>query len=831
LRAYLDEEKSVTGALPTDRQIVVERFRDELGDWRVCVLSPFGGRVHAPWALAIEARVRDRLGLEVQTMWSDEGIVVRLPEAEESPPADIVLLEPEEVEELVVGEVANSALFAARFRENAARALLLPRRRPGSRTPLWQQRQRAADLQAVASQYGSFPIVLETYRECLRDAFDVPALTELMGAIRARQVRLVSVDTTRPSPFASSLAFAYVANFLYEGDAPLAERRAQALTLDREMLAELLGTDELRELIDPRAVEALEAELQALDDRRRARHADDAHDLLRRLGDLRVDELAARGLADFSAELLGSRRALEVRIAGDDRLIAAEDAGRYRDALGTALPPGLPDAFVEPVPNALDGLLARYARTHVPFSSTEVALRYGLPVQLVDDLLSRRAADGRLLRGDFRPDGTEREWCDPEVLRALRQRSLATLRREVEPASAEALARFLPDWQGVGSGATGIDRLVEVLAQLQGVAIPASVLERDVLAARVQGYAPRMLDELAAAGEVVWVGAGPLGRDDGKVMVFLRSRAAALCPPASADPPSGEEHERLREVLRTRGACFFRELAGSDDSASLDALWDLVWAGEITNDSFAPLRASHARKSRASTTGRRGRPNLGSLTVLGPPRAQGRWSLVDRDVRNDAVTPTGRAHALAVALLDRHGILTREAVRGEGHPGGFAAVYPVLKAMEESGRVRRGYFVEGLGGAQFALPGAVDRLRARRDPEGSSPAEVVLAATDPANPYGVALPWPVKGPQRAAGAYVVLLDGLPALYLERGGKGLVALRACDGTWEEDAVRAVTELVEDGRFRRLALERFDDELVPVLKAEGFVPSPRGLVRYA
>jgi len=831
LRAYLDEEKSVTGALPTDRQIIVERFRDELGDWRVCVLSPFGGRVHAPWALAIEARVREQLGLEVQTMWSDEGIVVRLPEAEESPPADIVLVDPEEVEDLVVGEVANSALFAARFRENAARALLLPRRRPGSRTPLWQQRQRAADLQAVASQYGSFPIVLETYRECLRDAFDVPALTDLMSAIRARQVRLVSVDTTRPSPFASSLAFAYVANFLYEGDAPLAERRAQALTLDREMLAELLGTDELCELIDPSAVESLEADLQALDERRQARTADDAHDLLRRLGDLRADELLARSADDFAEELIGSRRALSVRIAGDDRLIAAEDAGRYRDAIGTALPPGVPDVFVEPVPNALEGLLARFARTHVPFSSTDVAVRYGLPVQLVDDLLSRRVAEGHLLRGEFRPDGTEREWCDPEVLRALRQRSLAALRREVEPATTEALARFLPDWQGVGSGATGLDRLVEVLAQLQGVPIPASGLERDVLAARVHDYSPRLLDELAAAGEIVWVGAGPLGRDDGKVMVFLRSRAAALCPPPAADAPSSDEHERLREVLRTRGACFFRELAGVDDATSLDALWDLVWAGEVTNDSFAPLRASNARKSRASTTGRRGRPNLGSLSVLGPPRAQGRWSLVDRDVRVAEVGATERAHALAVALLDRHGVLTREAVRGEGHGGGFAAVYPVLKAMEESGRVRRGYFVEGLGGAQFALPGAVDRLRARRDPSGSAPVAAVLAATDPANAYGVALPWPVKGPQRAAGAYVVLLDGLPALYLEKGGRGLVALRSYDGTWEEDAVRALTELVAGGRFRRLALERFDDELAAALKAEGFVPSPRGLVRYA
>ncbi len=538
LRAYLEEERQATGgALPTDRQIVVERFRDDLGDWRICVLSPLGGRVHAPWALAIEARARDRLDIEVQTMWSDEGIVVRLPEADESPPVDSVLLEPEEIEALVVGELANSALFAARFRENAARALLLPRRRPGSRTPLWQQRQRAADLLAVASKHGDFPILLETYRECLRDVFDLPALTELMTAIRARTIRVVSVDTAAPSPFAQSLAFQYVANFLYEGDAPLAERRAQALTLDREMLAELLGAEELRELIHPEALEALEANLQAIDDRWWARDTDEAHDLLRRLGDLSRDELRARTTGDFADALVADRRAVEVRIAGEGRLIAAEDAGRYRDALGVQTPPGLPEVFLAPVDDPLGSLLGRFARTHGPFHSEEPALRFGLPAGVVEALLAARADAGLLLRGEFRPGGSGREWCDPEVLRQLRQRSLAALRKEVEPVDAGALAGFLPAWQGVGSEARGLDRLFEVVRQLQGVAIPASVLERDVLPARVADYSPRLLDELAAAGEVVWVGAGPLGRDDGKVMLFLRGQAPAVRPGPRRRPP------------------------------------------------------------------------------------------------------------------------------------------------------------------------------------------------------------------------------------------------------------------------------------------------------
>ena len=844
LRRYVEEERAATGGVvPTDRQIVIERFRDELGDWRICVLSPFGARVHAPWALALEAKLRDQHavdghGVEVQAIWGDDGIVLRLPEADDAPLAESVILDPDEVEELVVDQVGASAVFAARFRENAARALLLPRRRPGSRTPLWQMRQRAADLLNVASRYGSFPILLETYRECLSDVFDLPALVSLMSDVRNRTVRVVSVETQLPSPFASSLAFSYVAAFMYEGDAPLAERRAQALTLDRRMLAELVGSEELRELIDPSALASLEAELQALDERRWAHTIDAAHDLLLRLGDLTPAELRARSTEDFAEALTGTRRAVTVRIAGEERLIAVEDAGRYRDALGVGVPRGVPDAFLEPVDDALTQLVRRWARTHGPFLTREPAGRFGLAPDRVDEVLEQLVEAGTLLHGEFRPDGTDREWCDAEVLRQLRQRSLAALRREVEPTQAEALARFLPAWQGVGSPSGSVDRLHEVVGQLQGVAIPASGLERDVLSARLRDYSPRLLDELLAAGEVLWAGAGPLGRDDGKVMLFLRDRAPLLAPrlvPVPADRPQAPEHERLRELLSQRGACFFRELTGAADGSTLDALWDLVWAGEVTNDSFAPVRALSAKR-RAGGKARGGRPRLGSLTVLGPPKAQGRWSLLTRELGDPGqVSPTETATALAGVLLDRHGVLTREAARGEGVPGGFAAIYPVLRAMEESGRIRRGYFVTGLGGAQFALPGAVDRLRAFRDgvPDGF-PGAIVLAATDPANPYGVALSWPdTEGarPQRAAGAFVVLVDGLASLYVEKGGRGVVALRALDGTWEPQAVTALGGLVAGGRFSRLSLERFPSELEPLLRAADFVPTPKGLVRYA
>lgn len=829
LRQYVREEVEATGgALPTDKQIVVERFRDELGDWRVAILSPFGARVHAPWALGLESKIRDRLGLEVQAIWSNDGIVVRLPEADDLPPVESVILDPDEVDELVVSHVGNSAVFAARFRENAARALLLPRRRPGSRTPLWQMRQRASDLLAVASRYGEFPVLLETYRECLRDVFDLPSLTQIMRDIRSRAIRVVSVDAEIPSPFAASLAFSYVANFMYEGDAPLAERRAQALTLDRRMLAELVGADELRDLIDADALAQYELELQHLTDEKKATSLDGAHDLLRRLGDLSVAELQLRSDIDYSEQLLRERRAFVVRVASEERLIAAEDAARYRDGLGVALPVGVPEAFLEPVKDATLQLVRRFARTHGPFLVHDPALRFALSNDRVEAILRELVEASTVVRGEFRPDGVEREWCDNDVLRVLRRRSLAAIRREVEPTEIEALVRFLPSWQSVGSDSTGIDHCYEVISRLQGIAVPASVLERDVLSARIRNYSPRMLDELMAGGEVMWVGAGSIGQSDGRVRLFLRDEAEILLsrwPTTGIDRPEGEEHDRIRALLATRGACFFRQLDPSNDRVTLDALWDLVWAGEVTNDAYSAVRA-HAGVKAPKATPRRARP--GRVGALGPPAAQGRWSLVDA---LPEVNPTYAMTKLVDVLMERHGVLTREAIKGEAVPGGFTAVYQVLKALEESGRIRRGYFVDGRGGAQFALPGAVDRLRNFRDgtPTGVE-STVLLAATDPANPFGLSIPWPQKGPQRVAGAYVVICDGLLSLYVERGAKGLVALRPFDGTWESVAVGAVEKLLK-GATKKLVFKTVPPELEQHLTELGFVPTPRGMAKYA
>ncbi len=825
LMAYLDDQAAATGAVPDDRTVVVERFRDEVGDWRVCIHTPFGGRVHAPLALAMEARLRETLGVEARALWTDDGIAMHLPEVESPPSLDQLMLDPEEVEPLVSAQLPGSALFAARFRDNAARSLLLPRRRPGQRTPLWQQRMRSAGLLQVAGQYPDFPILAETWREVMTDHFDMSATVELLRAIRAREIRVVAVDTERASPFASSLLFSYVAEFMYEGDAPLAERRAQALTLDRELLAELLGSEDLRELLDPEAIAAVELELQCLLPERFPRDPDEAHDLLVRLGDLTDAEAGSRGVSsEWLRALERERRAVAVRVAGESRWIAAEDAGRYREALGASLPIGLPDVFLEAGADPLEGLLRRWARTHVPFVTIDPARRWALPASAAEAALGRLVARGEVLAGEFRRAKQGREYCHPEVLRLLRRRSLAALRHEVESVAPEAVARFLPAWHGVGANAAGSDRLLEVVFQLQGAALPASVIERDVLAARVGSYNPRLLDELVSMGEVVWVGRGSLGSSDGRVALYLRSDAPRLIP-EPVEAPDADLPNRLREHLKSRGASFFRELynacGGGDEDAILDALWDLVWSGEVTNDTFAPLRLLGPLARRPAR-----RPRLPRLTQ---PRASGRWSLV-ADIVGTGANATERLHSEAGVLLQRYGVLTREGVIAEGWAGGFASLYPVLRAMEESGRIRRGYFVEGLGGSQFALPGAVDRLRALRDSGGGI---VAMAATDPANPYGSILPWPRSDGRmaRAAGAYCVLDGGELKLYLERGGRSLLT----NGEVSSEHLRALIAMaVLAGRVEVQRVDGapvMDSPLNALLRESGFASTHRGLVAHA
>jgi ATP-dependent Lhr-like helicase len=810
LLTFLREQQDATGAVPSDRTVVVERFRDEIGDWRVCILTPFGGRVHAPWAMAIAARLREAHGVEAQSIWSDDGIALHFPEADAPPPTEDLAIDPADIEDLVVSEVGDTALFGARFRENAARALLIPRRRPGERTPLWQQRLKAQSLLQVARKYGSFPVILETYRECLQDVFDLPALRTLLQGLKTRELDLVEVETQSASPYSASLLFDYIATYMYEDDTPPAERRAQALSLDRDLLRELLGQEELRDLLDAGAVEDVERQLQG-----DPKTPDALHDKLRLRGDLRSGEYDLT----LAEPLLAERRALLVRIAGEERLIAAEDAGRYRDALGVMPPSGLPDVYLEGGPESLRQLVLRYAKGRGPFTTEDADERFGRSVGEVLAALERAEL---LVRGELRPGGSEREWCDPDVLRRLRRASLAALRREVEPVEQEALARFLPGWHGIDRRAS----LREALVPLQALPLPVALWEAEVLPRRVPGYRPEHLDALTASGEVVWVGAG-----QDRVALYFREDAAALGRVPPAPPPEGAEHDAIREALK--GALFWDELlaeTGLDDAVALPALWELVWAGEVTNDAWTPLRA--ARRFGVPKAERRPR-RFSRRRVQGSTATAGRWSRTERlfSGRSDR-------RALAELLLERQGIVTRDGVRAEGIPGGYGAVYAELRALETLGLCRRGYFVEGLGGAQFALGGAVERLREFRDrPEEGDRDALVLAAADPAQPYGAALPWPKRAGARAArvaGAYVVMLGGEPVLYVERGGRSLTPLVEPDEAWLRPVLAALVAHVKAGRSKRLAVERFDGEPVvetdamPLLVEAGFLAGPRRAV---
>ncbi|AXG80639.1 ATP-dependent helicase [Streptomyces paludis] len=885
LLAYLDEQRRACGHIPDDRTILVERFRDELGDWRVVIHSPFGAQVHAPWALALGARLSARYGMDAQVMHADDGIVLRLPDADpmgldllgdgpdgagpafvsEQAPlgAADVAFDAGDIRGIVTEQVGGSALFASRFRECAARALLLPRRSPGKRTPLWQQRQRAAQLLQVASEFGSFPIVLEAVRECLQDVFDVPGLSELMGDIESRRVRLIEVTTAEPSPFARSLLFGYVAQFLYEGDSPLAERRAAALSLDSRLLAELLGQAELRELLDPDVLAELERELRWRTEDRRVKDPEGVADLLRILGPLTDEELAERGAdPSWAEELASARRAIRVRIGGTAHWAAIEDAGRLRDALGTALPVGVPEAFTEPLKDPLGDLLARYARTHGPFTSSAAAGRFGLGTAVTDGALQRLAASGRVVQGEFHPSGIGQEWCDATVLRRLRRRSLAALRQELEPVPPAALATFLPRWQHLsGDSLRGIDGLARAVEQLQGAPVPASALEKLILPSRVSGYTPALLDELTTTGEVLWAGAGSLPGKDGWVSLCPADAAPLLLAPARPLEQTAL-HASVLTTLSGGYGLFFRQIADqvratthpdATDPQLADALWDLAWSGRLTNDTLAPLRSLLGSGRTAGATAHRtrravprGRYGTGAAPARpasrsGPPTVSGRWSLLPAPEPD----PTHRAHALARTLLDRHGVVTRGAVAAEGVAGGFSSVYRVLSAFEDSGQARRGYVVEGLGAAQFAMDGAVDRLRAAatahdRAVARPAPDAVVMAAADPANAYGAALPWPDPPagaghkPGRKAGSLVVLVDGELTLYMERGGRTLLAWPADP---EDPALRAATEALAGaaraGALGAVTVERANGlpaltaPLGRALEAAGFHATPRGL----
>jgi ATP-dependent Lhr-like helicase len=816
LLKYLRDQAAATRVVPDDRSVLVERCRDELGDWRVCVLTPFGGRIHAPWSMAVTARVREARRIDVETMWTDDGFVVRFPETDAAPDAQLLVPAPQEVERLVLEQLGASSLFAARFREIAGRALLLPRRRPGRRAPLWLQRKRASDLLAVASRFGSFPMVLETYRECLQDFFDVPALIETLQLIATRAVEVHVVDSATPSPFAAALLFGYVANYIYDGDAPLPERRAQALAIDQSQLRELLGTAELRGLLDAAAIAGVERELQHLDPQRHVTSSDALHDLLLRIGDLALHEMADRCAGDpgaLVAPLVAAGRIVALTVAGEERLVAVEDAVRYRDGGGVPLPSGLPVSLLEAVADARGDLIRRYARTHGPFTTEEIASRFGLDHGAVEPPLGRLRAAGRVLEGEFRPGGTHLEWCDADVLRTIRRRSLARLRHQVEPVDAAALGRFMATWHGVVRRRQGLEALLDVVEALQGTPLVASVLESEVLPARIDEYGPADLDMLVAEGEVVWCGQEAIGERDGRIRLYLTDQLSSLWPPGGT-PPDDEfaaapRERRIIDVLRTQGASFFGPLhdavGGGYPGETLAALWTLVWRGVVTNDTLHALRGyvhPPARDRRPSARDRA----IGAASRsrrAAPPSGQGRWSLVESRLGRRP-SPTMWTAAMARQLLARYGIVTREVAAAESIPGGFGPLYSVLRALEEGGRIRRGYFVGAVAATQFALPTALDLLRTVR--EAPAPPDVVqLAATDPANPYGTLLPWPdADGArahfQRSAGAVVILVNGALAAYVPRGGRQIAVFLPEEEPTRSASARPLAEKLVDLALR-------------------------------
>jgi ATP-dependent helicase Lhr and Lhr-like helicase len=874
LLRYLDEQRAATVHVPSDSDIVIELVRDELGDRRLCVLSPFGSRVHAPWCMAATAKLRAQHGWEVESLWSDDGFIIRLPENEEPIDSSLLLPTPSELKDLVVRQLGSTSLFAAKFREAAARALLLPRRRAGVRTPLWQQRKRAADLLAVASHYSGFPILLEAYRECLRDSFDLPATSAILARIQRGEIRVTSLQSEKPSPFAASLLFSYVANYIYDGDAPLAERRAQALAIDQSQLEELLGDTDLRELLDPAALDEVAARLQMLDPDYHARHTDGIHDLLLKLGDLSEPEIAARtaslDVAAAISELELVRRAVRIPLAGERRYIPVEYAARYRDAFGVPLPPGLAEVFLRQSGDPLAEIIRRYARTHGPFTTHEAVQRFGLLSSVVEPVLRALHARGKLLEGEFRPAGSHREWCDPEVLQLIRRKSLARLRREVEPVEQHTFARFLTRWQGLATPRRGLDALLDTIETLQGTALLASDLERDILPARIANYQQADLDTLLAAGEIVWQGIAPVGDRDGRIALYLADSLPLLLPPAQINEPSRSEPKQLSErarrildFLQRTGASFFSNIHAATGAGypgeTLEALWELVWSAQVSNDTFHPVRTfirppeKHDRQSQAE--GAPGSPEflrrLRSRTSAGGP-AQGRWSLIEQRIEA-ALTPTQWSANIARQLLLRHGIVMRDTAIAENIPGGYNTIYPALKTMEESGWIRRGMFVAGLGAAQFVMPAAVDLLRGLRiDPP--APEVVYLAATDPANPYGTILPWPRlesespnsidanspehHGMSRTSGAAVILINGRLAAFFRRRNPAIrILLPEAEPErthFAQELARKLAELAirRQGRRSGLLIGQINEAparehtLAPFLEEAGFVNTALG-----
>jgi ATP-dependent Lhr-like helicase len=851
LAEFLAEQRDALGALPNRKRIIIERFEDELGEPRVVVHSPFGERVNGALAFALSARIRESTGMTVEQLYTDDGIVFRFP-AEAKPPAGLLRqVSSANVDDLVVQEIGGSAMFGTVFRQNAARALLLPRQSPNRRTPLWLQRIKAADLLQVARKYESFPIVIETYRECLQEVLDVVHLRQVLEEIEAGQIEVLQVETPFASPFAAEMLFGFVMAFMYGTDAPRAERKSNLLSINRDLLAEVLDAQAMRELLEPAAIVQLEGRLQRTLPGWKAESSDELMEIFLRLVDLSEAEVAERYEGEASAalaELLRSGQVVPAPSAErrpstaeppepgvEERFVAAEYASWFRAAREPST------QLTEP----RSRLVRTYAANHGPFAAVALERRYGFdPLPALKALQQQRV----VARGAFTPGGSGEEWCLVENLRQLHRQSLAILREQIEPREPAQFAAFLADWQGVSlqPQRSGVAPLRKVMEQLQGVALPMEVWEPDILHRRLAGYQPSWLDQLCASGELVWLGSTSPGGGKGKIAFYFRDEMELLLP--SEGPPRSLSPNalRVREWLRSRGASFMQDIAQGTQLGLphvYDALWELVWAGEATNDTFDPVRSPRRprRSEQEAEAGSRevGRPIPGSRFPAagfrrwsyrrdfrrpGLPASQGRWSLF---TPGGAASAEEQAEAYARQLLARYGVVAREMAFAEDGPAPWAAVYRVLKRLEALGQVRRGYFVKGLSGAQFALPDAIERLRQART-EGL----LLLNATDPANPYGALLPLdPDRRVTRLATNYVAFEGGRPALAIEGLGRDLRPLshRA------EEALQLLPRLLDAParvrRLRKLEVETWAGERISsssirrILEGLGFDAEPQ------
>ncbi len=868
--SYVQSQVESVGTISSDKTIVVEIFADAVGEPRMVVQSPFGGKVNGPWGVALGSALREQTSIDVEVQSNDDGIMIRFPGSETLPATDVVKrLGPEEARQRLLRDLVDSAVFGAQFRMNAARSLLLPRSRIGKRTPFWLQRMKAKDLLAAARRFEDFPIIAETYRDVLRDVMDMEHLLQVLAAIQRGEIQVVEVETAAPSPVAAGLLSAFIAIYMYEHDTPRAERELQTLSLNRELLDDLLDEPALSRLLRPEAISQEWERLQRTAPQTRARTVEELAQVLDTLGDLRESEVCSRCDGDWQAwlrQLLDQgrivRAALPAERGEELRWLPVDGYPEYRDAF--ALKDIALRAEVAALHYAGDdarlAILRRMLRNSGPLTRADISQRYSFDDAWLAAALDQLVAAREAARGRYAPDVSEPQWCARRNLESIHRRTLSILRHEVQPVSLYVYADFLSRWQYAHpstrlSGAPGLTR---VLQQMRGLPRPGATWERDLLPVRLAGYDAGDMEALCQSGELVWVGSGGKEPRRSRVRFFFRGEGAGFLaeqPPAEAIEALSEPAHKVYDFLKAEGACFFadlgRGLRTTPPSAIGEALTELVMAGLVTNDTLQGMReviqfgsapaqpariASSLEEDLRQKLGERRSTSLysrhdarrhASERVARPPRWVGRWALVYRSsILGNPLNEDDRAMYQARQLLARHGIVSYASMEREDDTLDWAAISAVCQRLEMRGEVRRGYFIEGLPGIQYALPDAVESLRAAKDSEDDS--IVLLNATDPANLFGGETsvgPMTAAGPLRFShvpSTYVALWRGQPILVAENSAASLTTTTAAQNAPLQAAVEAlVAHLTSPGGLcgspRRISVSEWNGE--PVLRSPG------------